>query len=178
MLRYLKPDCYECSYFDTDSCIAVVASEDLTSLVRPEFAEFKEEIIAEILEDPKSSQNQTGLMKFEGCYLAGYFRSAKSYLMRHKVETDDDYIRVKSIPRKLHKKMVKEEYFGQDPGVNKVVTRCVSMGATKSLQIVVTESSKSVNHCLNFKRRMIVRRPFFFFCSINLVAFHSILFLF
>ena len=163
MLSVLDPRRCQLAYVDTDSYLillhdkenSISSKNDLSSLLSPLVSKVEgEKVLDQIFEDPNSLAHQSGLLKIEGIYRAGYFRSSKCYYLR--TSQGEELRRMKGIPRRTHK-LLHEDLFGQNPEKNQACVRTVSMRPSlDAAQIFMLDESRCLSHALNLKRRAIV----------------------
>jgi hypothetical protein len=65
--------------------------------LRGEHAARAKEILGIVMEDPNSETEQSGLLKKQGDYTVGYFRSLKTYFLSN--PDAKTVVRIRSIPR-------------------------------------------------------------------------------
>jgi hypothetical protein len=115
---------------------------------------------------PAAVQKLPLLLKVEGCWENGLFRSSKAYYLENRSLEQARTVccRMRSIPRK-YQRHLQERHFGQDPSSNSGVVRGVEMRPTAGLQIAMMWQGRALSHALNLKRSMTVgpwlRRPHF-----------------
>ena len=101
----------------------------------------------ELFEDEFAAGHQAGKFKSEGVFTEAYFRNLKTYHLSG--SASGSCVRVRSVPRKAHLEIPKASF---GPMSKKTVVRTVGLKPTVGFEMTKTAESKSLTHCLNFKR--------------------------
>ena len=64
---------------------------------------------------------------------------------------DEVLSRFKSIPTKV-RKLLDPRHYGQDPRTNGAVARMVTLRPSRGLEMSLLTESRSLSHCLNYRR--------------------------
>ena len=170
LLRHLDPRTSALCYNDTDSAIWAFAGKGMTlePLLRDDLSEdVRRRFMVDTFEDPLSAKHQAGLLKIEGWFTAGLFRSTKAYDLRREAfdeatdetTTEENVRRFRSVPTKTHDHLPLRVFEQTD---NSGLIRTHAMRPTAD-QVVMFEESRILSHALNTKRFVLVsrRRGFF-----------------
>jgi hypothetical protein len=142
---------------DTDSFIVGCSRPDFSSLVKDECKHNYDKIASFLFEDEDSAVEQSSKFKIEGVWRSALFRTTKAYRLDEPVDVaGKNVVRMRSISTKAHK-YLEPTMFSQDPRINSKSVRTVSMRPSLAGEINVLRESKSLSHCLNFKRRCLAR---------------------
>lgn len=153
LLCIMDPGKFELSYIDTDSIVIATHEKKLEDNLIPGVNWNKIKHL--LVEDPNSEEQQSGLLKCEGVFDYGFFKAVKCYLLGNR-SAGDEMKRMKSLPRRFTYHL-KNDDFGMDPNkVNRSIPS-VLLRATPFYQMIILKDSKSLGHCLNFKRKQVVR---------------------
>jgi hypothetical protein len=156
LLRYLDPAKAELAYTDTDSAVWACHTVSMVDALRPEYspeAMGGANVLQELFEMPGSPAEQSGKFKVEGVYALALFRTGKSYYLRWPTGDGLDEVlsRFKSIPTKV-RKLLDPRHYGQDPRTNGAVARMVTLRPSRGLEMSLLTESRSLSHCLNYRR--------------------------
>jgi len=154
MFRCLDPRKAELCYVDTDSCIWSLSEKTVDLCLRDDRRE--EWSRANIVADEAGPQSCHGLMKLEGTYRSGIFRTVKMYRLFDGDEQGQGaqpYTRCKGVHRSTASNL-KDDVFLQTTEPCQVVVHRSALRPTRAGEIRLTRESKSLAVPFNLKRRV------------------------
>ena len=98
-----------CGFF-SDSAYFHTSTPELRDCVPDELKPLFDASRQLMLEDPKAAKHQSGLLKLEGKFRAGYFRAMKSYFLVPECEEEKPYLRAKGVKKSVREKMDKSHF--------------------------------------------------------------------
>ena len=103
-----------------------------------------------MMEDPQAEHHQSGQLRDEGSFTAGYIKAPKQYdLGRTR--------RMKSFQRRAQKQL-QPAHFMQDPRQNRVVASTTTLRPTRGMEMTLVEESRTSQHGLNLSLHATVSR--------------------
>ena len=156
MLRCLDPGLAEICYTDTDSVIFSLTYPDLNDCIRPSRRQEWQE--ADVLFDEKKRARNHGLMKLEGTYRVGHFKTLKIYRLfdeKAAVEASDlnlkpSYTRCKGVNRGVALKLPDSAFdvFNLD----RIVVHRTALRPIKTGEMTLAHEARTLARPFNLKR--------------------------